>query len=300
MKCNNCGFEFENELEYCSNCGAARGAEVVNKEPITNSDNAAEVVNQVPTISLNNAADKVLGAIKDKLFLIICILLSISCVLSFAGSEMPLIILLAVIFLWIIYSGSKNNIADPKNLRSLSGVVYANYVIVNVLCIILFVAGSILAIAFEMIIEDPEFISELSTEINSLGDLGLGISNQELIDLILSIPGFAIFIVFGIGAAVAIVINVLSMRKIHRFVKSTYESVISGELKLMNVNGAKNWLMVLGIFAVIGSVGAIPEATMNSEYIIAAADALGGVVMILASVLINNHFVAKVGEISAE
>ena len=75
------------------------------------------------TMEVCQEIDKVLGAIKDKLFLIICILLSISCVLSFAGSEMPLIILLAVIFLWIIYSGSKNNIADPDNLKLLKTIV---------------------------------------------------------------------------------------------------------------------------------------------------------------------------------
>ena len=83
MKCSNCGYESQEDFIYCTNCGTA--------------------VADAPAVSLNPVADKVLAVLKDRLFLVICILMSVSCVAALMCESIPIINILLTIFLWLTY-----------------------------------------------------------------------------------------------------------------------------------------------------------------------------------------------------
>ena len=120
MKCNNCSFESEQDFAFCPNCSAPAGEPVSVSEPI-----------------VNPVGERVMAALKDKMFLAICVLLTVASAIStFSGGGIPAIIILHTVFLWIAYSKVQKNIVDTKQLRNLSGTVYAQYVVLNVLSII--------------------------------------------------------------------------------------------------------------------------------------------------------------------
>ena len=93
-------------------------------------------------------ADQLLPALKDPLFLVVCILLSISCLLSLSAGSVPLIDILITVFLWLTYAQARKDIADAGHLRCVSGALYAQYVIVYVVAGLLLVVGVILMLYF--------------------------------------------------------------------------------------------------------------------------------------------------------
>ena len=127
MKCNNCGFESEQEFNYCKQCGA----------PIN--------IGQVQPVSLNPAADRILPALKDKLFLTMCILFSAACVLNMALDGIPAITILFTVFMWIVYADARKGIVNERHLRNISGTVYASYILGNVVSILFLVVGGLMA-----------------------------------------------------------------------------------------------------------------------------------------------------------
>ena len=144
MKCKNCGFEYGEQYDYCPNCGTQNAVEQPTKQPV------AEAV------SLNPVADKVMSALKDSGFLVLCILMSISCVLSLKGG-FPLINILLTIFLWLTYADVQKGFANEKHLQSISGTVYASYVITNVVSIILIVCGVLFGVLVTAFAGTEEF-----------------------------------------------------------------------------------------------------------------------------------------------
>lgn len=129
MKCANCGFESEQNYSVCPQCQA--------------------------NTQSNPAAQKILCVLKDPLFLVICILMSISCAISLAADNLPLINILITVFLWLTYAQSRKEIADAKHLRFISGAVYANYVINYVIAGLVVILGVIFAVAFGLIASNP-------------------------------------------------------------------------------------------------------------------------------------------------
>lgn len=261
MKCSNCGFESDQSYSFCPRCGAAEAAQ--------------------PVSCPSSAADRVLQALKDKLFLVICILMSALCVLSLSADSMPLIQILATVFLWLTYAQSRKDIADPKHLRCVSGTVYAQYVITYVLAVLLLVLGMVLSAFLGTLTSDPEFMeSLLSGMVDTAGIYG------EVAPLIASISSSVIMVIFALIAAVMVVINIFSLRYIHRFVKSVYQSVETGTLALAHTKAAQVWLFIYGGLSAasalsnLGTAGLIPALCSGTE----------AAVVILAGLLIRKYF----------
>lgn len=256
MKCPNCGFESELTYPVCPQCQAQ--------------------------IQPNPAAGKILGALKDSLFLVICILMSATCVLSMAADNLPLINILITVFLWLTYAQSRKNIADAKHLRCVSGAVYANYVITYVGAGFVAVAGVICAVAFGLFLGDPAFMEALTAE---LGDVDLA----PIVEMLAFVPSGLIMAIFLIVAAGMVVLNIFSLRYIHRFAKSVYQSIEAGALKLDYPNVTKIWLFIFGGFAALSCLSSLSDGSL----MLALSSGAESGACILAGILIGRYLSAS-------
>ena len=269
MKCNNCGFEHENDFEYCANCGTK----------------ATKQEDYIPaeTVSLNPAADIVLPALKDKLFLALCILMTATCVLSLALSGMPLLNILITVFLWLTYVDAQKGFANEKHLQFISGAVYAQYVITNVVSIILIVCGVLFGALFDMIAGEPDFMTELSLQLENYG-MSLETVPQILIDILGWFLG-GLFVFIGV---IALVFNILMMKKIHRFTKSVYMGIMYQNTDFEKPRTVRNWFIFMAVcsgITVLGSIGAGPLALISNACTLA--------ITIMVIILLDKYFVKQ-------
>ena len=263
MRCNDCSFEQEQIFSYCPRCGSGP---------------------QPAEVCENYAAATILPALKDTLFLLICILISASCILSMSAGNLPLLNILLSVFLWLTYAQSCKDIADPKHLRCVSGTIYANYVITYVVAGFFAVLGIIIAFAFQMLLSDTAL---LNTFLDSFAELDDYTAN--LITSLSAIGSTALIIIFLLLAAIIIVLNIFSMRYIHRFAKSVYQSIQKGVLELKHVNGAQTWLFIFGAFSGLSALTELIDSGLDASLSNAASCAA----CILAGVLIRKYLLFK-------
>ena len=260
MKCNYCGFESENNFIFCPNCGKEAPVEVYGDE--------------------NPAANIVLNALKDKLFFIICILLTVASAGTLLLGNINVLSILATIFIWLVYNASTKNIADAKNLRCVSGTFYAYYVIVNVTAIIVAVCSFITLLFSGIIFSSALLAGNLANELgNELADL-LG-----PLSFLLAASPILIFIVFLAVAAILVLLSIFGLRNIHKFLKSLYESVQSGIIAFTKCKTAETWLMVFGV---LGAISSLSE--LSSSVLAFCSSAALAAVQIIASLLIKKYF----------
>lgn len=259
MKCNECGYESELGFSYCPGCGAGP---------------------QPAAVSQNTAAMTVLAALKDNLFLVLCILMSASCILSLAADSLPLISILTTVFLWLVYAQSRKDIADAKQLRNVSGTVYAQYVLNNVLAVLLLVVGVILAAAFGIIAENPDLMDALLGDVMEIEESAFAVS-----EMLAALSGGILMVVFAIAAILIAVINIFSIRYIHRFAKSVYQSIQTGVLELKHVSATRGWLIV---FAVCSGINAL-SALADDGLVASLSSVISCAVCIIAVILINKY-----------
>lgn len=262
MKCARCGFESAEDFNFCPVCS----------EPQT----------PVEPVSINPAADVVMPALKDNLFLAICILITIYCGLALVSGTLPLIQILATIFLWLVYAQSKKGFVSENRLRNVSGTIYAGYVINNVVFGIIAFCGIFIGGIFNLVANTAEF-TEIMAE--TLTEYEINLGDIDLTDELMSLGGWVIGFVFLFIAAIGLLINILGYRKIHRFAKSIYQSVMYGAVNFENARGAKNWLIVFGVFTAISAVGSI------SSGIVAVSSGCLAAAQIIASVLIVKYLI---------
>lgn len=261
MKCNNCGFENEWDLAYCPNCGAALQNEAL--------------------VSPNIAATTVLAALKDNLFLVICILMSALNVLGFMIGSISVITILMTIFLWQTYAQSRKGIADPKCLRRISGTVYAGYVITYVVAGLFLVMGVLFAVVFGALAGQPEFADALLSNAGALDDM-----TTSIFTAFLSVGGSVILVIFALVAILVTVLNIFSMRYIHRFIKSVYQGIEAGELNLRYPNATQIWLFIFGGVTGLTALTAL----LSTEIATILYNAATCAIYILAGLLIRKYF----------
>lgn len=267
MKCANCGFENEQGFEYCPSCGTSATA-----VPAEN-------------ISVNPAGDRVLMALKDRLFLTICILLSTSSVLSLATNSLPLLNILFSVFLWLTYAQSRKNIPDVQHLRSISGVTYAYYVIMNVVGIMFIVCGVVFGAVVGAFTGSGEFLDVLE---ESFLEAGVSVAELGIPLESLGAVGWGFGIAFILAGVMVLITNLLGIRKLHRLAKSVYVSVDYCVFNIENARGAKNWLIFFGVGGVISATSTIA----NGDLIGALAVGTDAAAVIIASVLVNKYLVS--------
>ncbi len=255
MYCNVCGGENPDGSKFCVHCG-----------------------NPVNGVS-RGAAPRVLGALGDKLFLAVCILFTCGTGLGFFTARFDVINILLTIFCWLAYSAARKGNADPKNIRSISGTVFASFVIFLVAGGLLILLGIFYSI----------FLSVISGYGYSVSDLILraleqieSASSSALRNLL---GGYLVFfmnwihVILIAAAVIYILAAVFAVRPVHRFIKSVYESVQTGTENYFNPHRARVWLMVMGI---VKAVTSLPGFSLGGLCIAAA--------LIVSSVLTGKHF----------
>ena len=259
MKCSECGYESSEQFTYCPHCSAGP---------------------QGQSVSENTAATTVLAMLRDKLFLFLCIAVSVSCILSISAGNLPLLHILITVFLWLTYAAARKGAVDTEHLRSVSGTVYAQYVINHVLAVLLLVMGILFTVAFRSVTDDATLRQVL---LEVLADLGVPID----LNMILSLSGTVVFIVFAIAAVMIILFNFLIYGSIHAFLKSLYTGVQAGKLELQKVRKARTWLLILGICSGLGMTDLLtdPFAALSSAASCATC--------ILAWILIGKYLTDK-------
>ncbi len=260
MKCYKCGVELGQEFAVCPVCGTT-----------------------VPRAS-SPAANNVLAALKDKLFLAICILLSISCGASvLGGGGFPITTILAMIFLWITYSKGRDGFVDVRSMRWVSGTVYAEYIITNVVAILLAVLGVLMGALVSLVGTSKELMDAYMQGINlNLYGSPINITETIAVGLGWMVAGLLIFI-----GAIILVINLFAWKKLHGFVKSVYVGVQNGgATPVINAKIAKTWLWVFGIFSAVGAFSSLFDffALVSSGCVAAA--------YIVGAVLVDRYFVS--------
>lgn len=275
MKCKHCGFEFEENFKFCKNCGAP-----IDEAP-------------VEPVSLNPAADKVLPALKDKLFLVICILYSAVSVFSLALGSVSIINILLTVFMWLAYVDATKGIANEKHLRGISGTVYASYILGNVAAILLMVCGVLLGVVTATLTASytsmGEFVDGLvnSLEQQGFSDFATTISGLTYESII--IMGWIVSIALVFGSVAALVINIISMKKIHGLTKSIYQGIMYPNPDFRYARATKGWLIFFAVCSGISITGQLRTGAALS--IIVALCNLA--ITILAIILVDKYLIQK-------
>ncbi|MBE6542920.1 MAG: hypothetical protein E7675_00825 [Ruminococcaceae bacterium] len=215
---------------------------------------AVETVNSSEKVSVNKAWSMVMTALKDKLFLVICILTSVSFGLGLLGESMDVIQLLFMIFLWMVFSNVKKGIVDTKSLRRVSGTVYATYIITYVACVALMAAGGLLGI---MLLAFGDVFSEQLVTVDGA---------EWLIELLSGALAYAVVGALVAFALAGLLINIFGFKKIHTFAKSVYMGVDNSTTDFVkNAHGAKTWLWVFGVITLVEGFGYFADGKMMLE-----------------------------------
>lgn len=260
MKCDNCGFECQEAYAYCPNCGANTPSTAGSQSP---------------------AARTILKALTDPLFLVICILMSVSCIMSFAAEGVPLIEILLTVFLWLTYAQSRKGIADAKHLRCVSGTVYAKYVLNYVAAALVLVVGVIFTVAFGYLVSDPTILETVFL------DLVDEETYQTLVQVLPTVPSTLILVVFAAISAVVVVVNIFTLRYIHRFAQSVYQSIETDSLDLKHTTAAQVLLFIVGGASVITCLSALADGDISA--LVGSAASSG--IAIISGLLIRKHLI---------
>ncbi len=269
MKCPHCEYERNEAFAFCPMCGKSSTRE--------------EQITVCPT-------PRILSLIKDDLFLVLCILLTVGVGCSLLYGGLNVIFVLITVFAWLTYAGGKKNIVEHKHIRVISGSVYAVYVINNVLAIITAICGVfytvslfIPAILGEFNIED--FISiNLPTEEYGLLAL-IPFTLVALISALAMVLGFILIIL----AIVMLILNVAGVKKTHQLIKSIYQSAELGEENIIGANKVGAWLTVFAVISILSAISSIGNTNLFGFL----SDGSFAAVYIIFSILIGKYLKNK-------
>ena len=268
MRCESCGYESGQDFTFCPHCGAP----------------APDSLSQTNIVPANTAADKILHALQDPLFFILCILISACCGLQLLGSGLNLLTVLFTIFLWLTYAQARKGIADANHLRCISGTVYAQYILVTVGAILVIVVGVLLGILFSALTNNSSIMQEILSAFDNIP-----VDTNLIAQVFGALSGAVILILCVLVGAVMLVVNLLSTRYIHRFAKSVYESIQSGTLALQHGKTAYGWLLAFGIIDALRFLTVLDSGNITAVLSSGATCATP----IVAALLIKKYLLTK-------
>lgn len=245
--------------------------------PCPNCESEEQIVAPVQTV-----ADRVLPALKDGMFLAICILMSASCVISLSMDNVPLIGILATVFLWLTYAQSCKDIADAKHLRCVSGTIYAEYIIAYVAAGLLVLIGVLFTAAFTFLTQNPDLLNRTLSLFTEMDEV-----TYRILHTFASVSSLFILLIFLFVAGFIVLINMFTTRYIHRFVKSVYKSIETNTLELKRVNAAKICLYILSGFSAVSALSCLGNPLQLLSHGSSCA------ITLLSALLIKKYFIAE-------
>lgn len=262
MKCLNCGYDNNNEdAHFCQGCGTALKS------------------------NLNTWAEQIILLLKDDLFMILCILYSVSTAFSLINLGVFTIIgILMTIFLWMLFAQGRKGIIDSKYMHYISGTIFAAYIVKWIQCVISVLYGVMLVI-FSFSIQSGKFwgIFDDMFDIDIMPYMDDYFEGLNLITNFYLLLASAAIIV---SAIIGMIFNGFGRRAIHRLAQSVYKSLEGGKIYLFRCEAAQNWLMAYGILNAIYAVVSLPRGDV-------AAFLNGGcwsAAVIIGSILVRKYF----------
>ncbi len=227
---------------YCANCGAPCA------------DNDTFCVNCGTTVKQNFF----LNALRHPLFLTMCILITCGCGLSLVTEELSVISILLTIFFWLTYGKARKGIVAQGHLRSISGTLFASYVINFVIFGGIALAGGILAATLLFVGTGSWAASflEIETDLQELEEIFAGWASGMTF---ISIIAFLFLIICLVIAIIGIIINVLGYRKIHKFAQSVYLNAYSENPILYKPSAVSSWLIVFGVLYGLSALSSLGD-----------------------------------------
>lgn len=256
MKCMNCGYDNAENAGVCQGCGSALAVEQ------------------------RSLPKRMLGLLNDNIFMILCILYSVSIGFSLVSGNVSVVRILTAIFLWMVFSKSKNGAIPSNSVSYISGTIFASYVIQLVLCCIVGLCGLLLVILTSTM-DTTRLWNMIYPGIRPFIGADLGHFTE--------LAKFKLFLISAaliLFAVIGLCINVFGWRRIHRFVQSIYKSLERGQINLVRCGAAQVWMMVFGMLYAISAVIVLIWGSLNSFFENACLSA----VFIMGRVLVRKYF----------
>lgn len=278
MKCSKCGVEYDIMYGCCPNCGEVAVPQQV----------VAEVRHDIPPVEevkVNPGQEKLLALLKDKLFLLICIFLTVSCALSITGGAIPVFPTLIAIFMWILYAGARKGVIKQGQIQAIRTTIRVEYILNNVLNIILILTGIatclvmvVAAGAFEaFIIAITDFLEE---------ELGFPVIISHLSTTMHLLIGGITSLGTTLTGIYGLVVSLLFLRKANNFVKAVQKNVETNNSNYAFALSAKKWIFAYGIYRILDVIiSATPQVLIGDALLFAS--------IIIGSVLIGKYLVPK-------
>lgn len=242
---------------------------------------------------------------KDKLFLPICILLSVAALINFPSFN--ILTILIAIGTWILYAAvrSNKNPFSTCGIKMISGTVKAQFILLRVAVAFLLILAIILlaiALGIQSSIDPnadslfdafPDYITidqETQNAVNQfISEFLPGMSIAQVFELFLFIAG----IILAFAAIVLTVINLVFTRPLRAFLVSFGQNAPMG-LPIARANYVRICLMVFAILQFISSASSLLSLSSDSITEIISG-VCTGVSMLLGSLLIGKYCMNQTG-----
>ena len=226
-----------------------------------------------PVVPLEPEVKKPLLAVQDPLFLVMCVLISVSIAFSF-----NIFNLLLVIGMWIAFANAKSNGSILSGAKLCAGTMKANYIVWWVVIGMIYLLGVIvilLALVAPLGFTNTYFIDSF-LEIDGVGEafeslVLSGLAYEVLYVMLLVISGITLLIL----ATIFLFLNIFFNKNVYKFAYSLRDNISSGA-PIVKAKTVSAWLMVLAIIQGLGVFGTLFDfesvaavGTMLATYIIA-------------------------------
>ena len=229
MFCGNCGAQLYGQESFCPFCQTPLAAQAYPQQAM-----------------YSPAGMRVFGLVRDKLFSALCVLLTVSAGLSVISGSIPIITILAVIFLWILYSAAKRGQLDLSQIRSLYGTATASYIIAWIVFGLLLLA---VALVLALIPVFSGYQSNLAEDLESIRN-----SYRYLFpDMLFLGSLFTVLIVTFVLLLLRLLLTVLAARAIRLFLRGVSDCERIGERAFNRAGDASTWLIILAVFGGISA-----------------------------------------------
>lgn len=260
MKCPYCGERIEPQLDQCLHCKAS----------LKNLD-------LVPNLK----EDKLLYVFKDKLFLIICILMIAATVVGIIDKNFPIIPWLFAAALWRTFWAARKDYLNKKSLKFSCGTIRANYIVTNVLCIMVIVLGLFIAVLLAIAMhEEPIDLKDIFATSNLFSIF----HSRFAVSFVTKFPGLFFATLFIVTSLNALIPNLIFIPKIHAFAKSVCQNNEDESIPVEYTLEARNGLYILSAISLTGLIWHDTILGFVYDFLIAIAG-------LFAAILINKYYI---------
>lgn len=219
-------------------------------------------------------AEKIKAIFASKSFLTATIAYTVVAGASVIWGTVDVFAILFTIGMWLAYASASKSSSPLKDMKFLSGVLKAYYIvsIIGIVCLI--VAGIIMIFVGPSVMKMENQIMEAIKAMDQVAELDLGSivvngnsysSLEELFNFIsqsleikiatfIGIVIVSLGVFFIIAAVISIIINELFIHKLRKQLEKAIDALASGTDTELRLSGIRGWFVTIGVFAAISAL----------------------------------------------